>query len=361
MSLKHAYFRLRDSLRFNLAKARYDFTPEGKDEDFDFHKFKQVVIAKIDGKLGDSQVMTHFYATLQKECPDLKLTIICPKSLTRIYRECLHFSSIYEVSRKPKASELKTLAEKIGPCDLFITTEPHFRPRDFILAHALRPRFTAGFENRVQCIGYLLDSEPSTMHISECFEKLLLKGKIEPSAVSYTPFTTPEAEERISPLLEDKEVIGVNPWASTAKRRFNDETVIAIIQEIQKNAQRYALLLIPPHHEDFKKLIQEQTDAQRLLFLPDDSTPMDLSVAIAKCKALVTVDTAAVHMACSWKVPQFCVYAGTHPSDARRWAPLQGMATVFSKPGVPIIELPKADVLNEVRAFLSTSITSQNI
>lgn len=354
MSLKHVYFRLRDSLRFTLAKARYDFTPLGQDKDFDFHKFKQVVIAKIDGKLGDSQVMTHFYASLQRECPALKLTIICPRSLTQIYRDCLHFTSIYEVSRKPKAPELKNLAAKIGSCDLFITTEPHFRPRDFILAHALKPRFTAGFESRVQCIGYLLDGEPSTMHISECFEKLLLKGKIQPSPVSYTPFSTPEAETRILPLLKDKEVIGVNPWASTAKRRFNDETVIAIIQEIQKTTDRYALLLIPPRHEDFRKLIEEHTDAKRLLFLPDDSTPMDLSVAISKCRALVTVDTAAVHMACSWKVPQLCVYAGTHPSDARRWAPLEGMATVFSKSGVPIIDLPKDEVLEQVRTFLKT-------
>ena len=148
---KDLFFALRDRVRFIWARNKFTFMPFGKVEDFDLKQMRHIVILKVDGKLGDTQVMTHFYQTLREQIPDLTLSVVCPPSLASIYADILGFDQVCTSSRKPRKSEIEYICQKLtGPesacqyVDLVVTTEPIFKPRDFIFNYNLRPRYVAG-------------------------------------------------------------------------------------------------------------------------------------------------------------------------------------------------------------------------
>ena len=123
-------------------------------DDFDFARLEHMVVLKLDGKLGDTQAMTHFYANVQRHCPNLHLSVVCPDNLVPVYRDVLHFDTVLPSSRKPKAAEIKSICARLTssapPVDLVVSTEGCYRPRDFIFNYELKPRYVAGCDARLQ-------------------------------------------------------------------------------------------------------------------------------------------------------------------------------------------------------------------
>ena len=56
MALKQKFFYYRDLIRFNWARSKFHYEPQGKADDFAWSKIKHLVVLKVDGKLGDTEV-----------------------------------------------------------------------------------------------------------------------------------------------------------------------------------------------------------------------------------------------------------------------------------------------------------------
>lgn len=508
MALKHVWMKLRDSLRFKWAKSKFDFVPAGSPDDFAFDQCHHVVVLKLDGKLGDTQVMTHFYSALRAHNPHIFLSVVCSPNLEAIYRDVLGFDLVLTASRKPRSKEIQQLCSKIkaatrvsavgtmeGGIDLVITTEPNFRPRDFIFNFELAPRYVAGCETKVDSVNLLLfDPLSCTKKVAECFEEFMRRGGLKYGVLSYTPLVTAEslqnmqrwlhlpvvsrvqeqafvtnegAEQNIN-LRRQRFLLAINPRASSRSRSFTDEFTIKLMQELQAHfgaahglsyphvGQEQALpdvpheqsdnayslntvnrvqssedntglfnndavadvggsistdaqsgahkvssdsgavgindvavanetesnnvdvdnesssykeasnskvafkrdlefvMLTPPQADELKTKIQEAAVkcGASVFFLPENSSPLDLASAIELCDALISVDTAAVHMACASHCPQLCVYTGTDRNEFLRWSPLDKSAKIVRKEGVCVPDLPEDELINQAIGFV---------
>lgn len=369
---KDLFFALRDRVRFIWARNKFTFMPFGKVEDFDLKQMRHIVILKVDGKLGDTQVMTHFYQTLREQIPDLTLSVVCPPALAPIYADVLGFDQVCTSSRKPRKSEIEYICQKLtGPesacqyVDLVVTTEPIFKPRDFIFNYNLRPRYVAGCAPVLKGSEinlFLFDPYKDMRHITTCFTDFMQQGKLPFKPVHYVPLYSPEklAEAKTSPGLIPTEgqaihseapvVVGINPCGASVRNRVTPAMVSTLVKQLQAkwgahvatgqegqgSAQRLILLLLcPASLQDFVDEVKAQvgsveTKNFELRTLP----PVDVesfAAYIGALQALVTVDTATVHLACASDVPQLCFYRGEDNSmETQRWCPYSDVAEVIS-------------------------------
>lgn len=386
---KDLFFALRDRVRFIWARNKFTFMPFGKVEDFDLKQMRHIVILKVDGKLGDTQVMTHFYQTLREQIPDLTLSVVCPPALAPIYADVLGFDQVITSSKKPRKTEIEYICQKLtGPesacqyVDLVVTTEPHFKPRDFIFNYNLRPRYVAGCEPLLkghEINLFLFDPNSDQRHISTCFTDFMTQGKLDFKPVHYVPLYEPATLSEIKAKF-DCPVIGINPCGAAANRYLTVGMVSTLIKRI---AEQYAgkritvLLMCPLGQQSFIEQVKAQVGDLALgkesavksdasfdgleQAAADDSSSAHAEAAtaasaaaaaapkghldlqtlpevdvegyaayIGALSALITVDTAAVHLACASDVPQLCVYMGNgNTLNEGRWGPRSAVAEVL--------------------------------
>lgn len=412
MGTKQLFFKLRDKTRFMWARSKFGYIPNGDVAKFDFNELEHVVILKLDGKLGDTQVMTHFYSQLRSLTNaagrKLFLSAVCPKNLKHIYKDILGFDCVIESSRKPKEKEIELICSQIiqaavdagysDKIDLVLSTEPNYRPRDFIFNHCLKPKYVAGCDKRLSDnlvaraasqaalsggieeqvarkateISFLLyDVDAYDKRVSQAFCEFMQLGKLEPSLVSYKPlFTEEELEHAQNYLACDKDTIlvGVNPSAASQSKLFTPEVTAAILSHIISSSDKTrALLLCHRGMSDYiDKVIASLGEYKdligtRIVLMPKESTACDLAALIHCSDVQIGVDTATVHLACSAKIRQLCFYNNDN-TESRRWAPLDEgeLATVIRFADANLNTIEPSLILKPAFKFIEELVATQN-
>lgn len=412
MGTKQLFFKLRDKTRFMWARSKFGYIPNGDVAKFDFNELEHVVILKLDGKLGDTQVMTHFYSQLRSLTNDagrkLFLSAVCPKNLKHIYKDILGFDCVIESSRKPKEKEIELICSQIiqaavdagysDKIDLVLSTEPNYRPRDFIFNHGLKPKYVAGCDKRLSDnlvaraasqaalsggideqvarkaaeISFLIyDVDTYDKRVSQAFCEFMQLGKLEPSLVSYKPlFTEEELEHAQNYLACDKDTIlvGVNPSAASQSKLFTPEVTAAILSHIISSSDKTrALLLCHRGMSDYiDKVIASLGEYKdligtRIVLMPKESTACDLAALIHCSDVQIGVDTATVHLACSAKIRQLCFYNNDN-TESRRWAPLDEgeLATVIRFADANLNTIEPSLILKPAFKFIEELVATQN-
>lgn len=381
MSLKQKYFYYRDLIRFNWARQKFSYMPSGKAEDFAWSKMQHIVILKMDGKLGDTEVMTHFYRNLQGLPHHPKLSVVCPQNLQRIYQEILGFDRVVVCSRKPRQEEITSICQHLTSggdsiptkVDLVLSTEAMYRPRDFIFNYLLKPDYIAGCDPRVAQINlFIFDPRTSDTPIAATFAQLLMRGGVQPTPIAYEPLITAESSAHVRAALELPEhdlYIGINPCAATFKRRFKPEVVAALIHMIlSAHPDSRALLLLRASEKEYINAIKEQLSSEeqaligsRIRLLPEDSDVIGYCTHIDNLRGLITVDTAAVHLACASGIPLISFY-NNDPMCMRRWAPVFACEEPLKYSSSKLMscddfsEIPDNDILQPAHDFITALI-----
>ena len=336
MALKQKFFYYRDLIRFNWARSKFHYEPSGQPEDFAWSKVKHLVVLKVDGKLGDTEVMSHFYRNVLDLPHKPKLTVVCPDNLVPIYRDVLKVSAVYPISRKPKQPEIEAVCAQIlaaGKVDLVLSTEPNYRPRDFIFNYCLKPDYIAGCDPRLKEINlFLFHPLNYDQPIALAFATFLQRGGVEPSPIAYVPFITPESSAHVRANLELPEhdrYIGINPCGASERRRLTPAVVATITHMIlAAHPQSRVLLLVARQEQEYLDAVLKQLSDEeqklvgsRIQLLPEQCSVIDYCTYIDNLRGLITIDTAAVHLACASDVPQLSFY-NDDPINYGRWAPV---------------------------------------
>lgn len=318
---------VRDKLRLAYYKKFYDFVTPKDLSSFNFSTFKTVVISKIDGKLGDTEVITPFISSLQNSYPNLDIIVLASPGLKLLYEECLHLNHMKVLSKRPNKEELDTCLEDIKDCDLLITLEAKFRFHDFYLVNKLKPRFMAGINHEVDCINInLADRNPSS-HITAYFEDLLRLGGCSSIISDYVPFTTSEALNKVKEFCQ-KDQIAFAPWGASKHRHLKDSVIEEVLKFIVENTSAKIALLVPPEGANVRSLAAKVVPQDRLVKVPEKINAFELASIISLSKAIISVDTANVHLACASKIPIFGIYGGNKPYPWILWGPKPGIKNV---------------------------------
>lgn len=308
--------KLRDSLRLWLYRKKFDFKNEAGS--FTFSDINHVVISKIDGKLGDTQIVTFFIYALKQSYPNLKITILGSKSLEKIYTDTLKVDKFLIVSRRPKREELNLIVDSIEKCDLFVTLEAKFRFHDFYILNRLRPKIVAGINNDALCVNINLAQRNPDSHITQYFADLLKIGGCANFEIAYIPLETDESKRKASAYCV-KNQIAIAPWGASKHKHLSDENVVYIARRIVERTNCSVAVLVPPEGNYLKDLVRKSIPADRIVEIPEKIDVFELSSIISLSAALISVDTANVHLACASGIPLFAFYNSNHPELIRLW------------------------------------------
>lgn len=357
MSLLKKFRQWRDKLRFQRNFKRFYFMPSGRLEDFKFAKLKHLVIAKMDGKLGDSQVITALIHNLKVQMPKLQITVICTDNVAAIYRDVLGLQTIV-ICKKAQPEAVKQAIGGSGlltklPCDALLTTEPNFRPRDLCLNFLLQPQYLIGIEERSCSVNINLKSRSLGRHISEYFEDLLTLGGLKVLDRTYLPIFNQEQQAWAEGLF-DKQCLGIAPYGASSHRHLSDACILELLRFIVDVTNLKPALLFNPSAELLKSC--REICGERLLEKPKDTSAQEFAALIAACGAIVSVDSAPVHLANGSRTPAFCIYSGHDPEGIKRWgpAPFAKECSIFYKQGTAIEHLNFADFKSALFDFLAS-------
>lgn len=346
---------IRDAIRTTFYKKLFDF-PNKKNKNPKWENINSVVICKIDGKLGDTQIVSPFISTIQKTYPHITITVLCSREMSDIYMRCFGVVNTIVCSRRPKSSELRQIAHTIGQCDLFITLEAKFRFHDFYILNLLHPPFVAGINNSVKSINIDISQNKNKAHITDYFNNLLALGGIDERYIQheYIPLVTPEAITKATPFCKSGQ-IAFAPWGASKHRRLADNTIVEITQLIT-NKKHPVALLVPPEGNYLKSIIKSAVDPNLLIDVPERLTIYELSAFIKNSCAIVSVDTANIHLACAFNLDIFGIYNATTPDQTKLWAPKSKgkTTTVFYKKEKTIDKLSISDIKPNLSLFLDS-------
>lgn len=318
---------LRDKLRLTYYKKHYDFVTSKDLSSFNFSTFKTVVISKIDGKLGDTEVITPFIASLQSSYPNLDIIVLTSQSLKPLYEECLKLKHVKVLTRRPSKEELDTCLESLKACDLLVTLEAKFRFHDFYLVNKLKPRFVAGINHDVNCININLADRNPNSHITAYFEDLLKLGGCTKIISDYVPFITPDTLNKVKEFCKEDQ-IAFAPWGASKHRHLQDSVIEEVLKLIVERSSAKIALLIPPEGTYVHSLVEKIVPQDRLVNIPQKINAFELASIISLSKAIISVDTANVHLACASKIPIFGIYGGNKPYPWILWGPKPGNKNV---------------------------------
>ena len=348
MSLGKRWRALRDRVRLSYNLHRWGFKPDGDVKDFAFARLRHLVIAKMDGKLGDSQVITPFICNLRRACPQLAVTVICTPNVAPIYHDILSLQTVV-VPNKAKPQQVKEALHSAqalfaSPCDALLTTEPNFRSRDLCLNYLLKPAYLIGIEERSGTVNLNLKAMSLGKHITQYFADLLAAGGIPESEQdpTYVPLYS-KKEADLAARVIVKPCLGIAPYGASSHRRLSDAVLQNLFQFVAEKTFFNAALLFKPSAQ--LKQCAADLLGDRLLALPANTTVLEYAALIGQCSAILSVDSAAVHLASGSRVPAFCLYGGLDPDGIKRWgpAPFASESTAYSKQGCAIDELIFAD------------------
>lgn len=345
--------KIRDRLRLAYYRRTYDFANTKPAAELNFSNMRQIVICKIDGKLGDTEVISPLFAALKKHCPQICLTVLTSAALAPIYRDFLYADKVFTVSRRPAKGELDALSAQIGSCDLCLTLEADFRFHDFYLLHKLRPAFIAGVNLNVRSININLKQACPDCHLTAYFAYLLHLGGINDPCCDYISFADNAAIERAKLYCKLGQIMFA-PWGASKHKHLTDSTVLETAEFILNNTQAALCLMVPPDGAYLHELLRSKLDCSRLVSVPAKLSITDLAAVCSLSSAAVSVDTAYVHLACAAHISLFAIYNGNKPELTKLWGPVPGKsdAAVFSAPPKMIDELSINDFKLSLENFL---------
>lgn len=348
--------------KLKLYRRLYDYEANpAQVQSFDFHKLQHLVLLKFDGKLGDTEVISGFLTTLKQQCPHLMLSVVCSAATAELYERFLPCDQVLCSPKKPNKRTLNKIIAQLkaqGPCDAVLTTEWFCRLRELYTLKKLRPSLHAGLDGKLKSLNFNLARRNPHAHVTAFFADLLKAGSLNPALPPYVLFYTEDEHLRMKACLGDKtQVIGLCPYGAAHARSLSDEAIVQICAQTEEILpQAHLLLLGLP--DKIKALLQRtHLDTHERVLLPEQPLRLTELCALTSClTALISVDTANLHLGCAAQLPVLGIFPDDRRDDPKV---LWGLAynesrpqVSYYEPGLPIESLSMEPLSQAVREFL---------
>lgn len=345
--------KAREVIRNLIYRHMYDFDNQSNLQ-FCWDKIRSVVICKIDGKLGDAEVISPFIATLKRKFPRIKMIVLSSENIAEVYKNCFSMDQVVVCSRRPGKDEIERISKQIISCDLYITIEGKFRFHDFYILYKLKPKYVAGINSGVTSLNLNMSLFATGAHITDYFKGLLIVGGVSAGDIieDYRPIMTDDSIEFVKHFCSSNQ-IAFAPWGASKHRRLKDEVIEMIVSKLQMSGYQVALLF-PPGENKLRQKIESCELKAALVEIPEVLSIYELVAVISQSKAVISVDTANVHLACAFDMPIFGIYSGCKPYQFVLWGPKPGHkdAVIFYRDKKMIDELDYSDIEHCLDLFM---------
>lgn len=344
--------RWRDRLRRNLAIWFFDRPTSTKGVFSD-----EVVFIRWDAKLGDTVVLSWVWRELMSQRPDLRLSVITNSAFEDLFRAGFGLQTVYVAPKRHGWRRLARIARQIGRPKYVVHLAAELKARDMFFIQQLRPAHVIGLDDELRLVDIKLGAATAGCHFSEKLIPWLKSLGVKPDHRSYWVPNNATAARSVAHWWPDGPVVGLCPFGASKRRHLNVDFVLLLVNKLLGSGAKVVLLVAPSFRTAMQELIRQHGWQESVFLSPASASLHELFEQVRCSAAIVSVDTAVVHLASAFKRPTLAFYDGTDLNNFNRWHPNSDAATVIMVPGAiaqtgELVDEGKLDV--NLEALLST-------
>jgi len=312
----------RDRWRRHLAAWRWD-RPSRATGPF----VSRIVLVRWDAKLGDTIVLSWVLRELKRQRPDLSISMVTGPEFEEVMRDIYGIDSIFLVNRRSDWHKLKHVARELAHSRYVVHLAAIWRPRDFYFVHQLQPEHVVGLDDGLQMVDIKLGKQTQGQHFSLKLEPWLAQLGVDTGARDYWLPRTRAAGQAVDQWWPGGKVVGFCPYGASKKRQLSLQQIDFLLQTLL--AEPGVAVLMIGRASDMlalKQALGDQTPQRpyvdQLIFQATDALTQ-LCEQVSRCKVVVCVDTAIVHIAAASQQPTLALYGdpGPESDNFKSWHP----------------------------------------
>lgn len=334
--------------------------------------FQNILVIRLD-RMGDLVCSTPFLRTLRNNTPGANITLLLRPYTEELLRGC-SFSDellVWPAEKDNRAKTIREIREK--KFDLAIALSP--LSEAYRIASRSGAGERAGYVYKSRLMPLLLSTFMLTKRAVLDIEGALRRGEPIPHEVEQAMSLAPllgfsliewemdlclSSEEKAFAatfLLEKKSaqssLIGLHLNAGWFKTGWTSEDLRLLLRDIRTGFPASSILLTCGPQE--KELAESMAPIlEPGIILAEALLPRRWAALIASCRAFVSLDTGAAHLAAAFKVPTVCLFQPeTFQLCSRQWAPWRVPCSIL-KLGSP--EKNRGEIIKALENLLPSKI-----
>ena len=334
--------------------------------------FQNILVIRLD-RMGDLVCSTPFLRTLRNNTPGARITLLLRPYTEELFRGCSFSDELWTwpAEKDKRARTLREIKDK--KFDLAIALSPVASA--YRLAWQSGATEKAGYVYKSRLMPLLLSSFMLTKRAVLDIEGALRRGEPIPHEVEQAMSLAPllglssiewemdlclSGEEKAfaaSFLYEKKSaqnsLIGLHLHAGWFRTGWTIEDFHLLLREIKRRFPASSLLLTcGPQEKELAETLAPLLEPG--IILAEALPPRRWAALIASCRAFVSLDTGATHLAAAFKVPTVCLFQPeTFQLCSRQWAPWRVPCSIL-KLGSP--EKNRGEIIEALENLLPSKI-----
>jgi len=283
-----------------------------------------IVIPRWDAKLGDAIISSFFLREARKL--GARLTVLTIPELVDLHRNDFGVDRVITVTGAPNLIGLNALVRELGPVDVLVHLVGRIQPLEMLFIRMLKPARVYALDDELRCVSGKLGALTADLNVVERYTRVLLElGAKQIDRDYIVPLPKHQNGDATAHIL-------VNPYASRSGKSLGFERAVSLVQALADAwpRQRVGILCSPVSRVEAQRL--EHTIARcNVRALVELDTPRAVAGAMKRTRAVISVDTAIVHMAVGLKTALVAIYPTSDSPNP--WLPPKAPRTrvVFSR------------------------------
>lgn len=269
-----------------------------------------ILILRGEGSLGDAVLSSACYREIKKANPQIKITVAC---FGAAYEYFLHYPYVDEVFKLPVRRVIRPNQRWVS----LILAALKLRKRhfDLVLDSCYKPFWNWRLFKKIAGGGRVLDNYTSPVqpfgapscHASEhevAILKLLGIAHPNPAYELPVPADTQQAVALWLTRQKCSRYLLLNPSGSVAARSFRAETLRELCAALRRLQLPFVVPAMASQAERVKKIFANEKD----VFVKQTANVFELFELVRRSAAVLTPDTAVVHIAAGFEKPTLAFY-----------------------------------------------------
>lgn len=306
----------RDLLRRRIAMWLWDGTNPSTGPFVD-----RVVFIRWDAKLGDAIVLSWVLRELKRQRPNLEMTVITTPALEPLFRQGFGIESIFLAGKKHGWGHLPQIAKALHRSRYVVHLSEIWRPRELRFVAQMQPQYVVGLDDELQMINVKLGQSTRGQHFSERLVPWLEQMGVDTTNRQYWIPRCPHAAAKVAAQWPNGKVVGLCPYGASKRRHLSDGQIEFLAETIlSQSGTSLLMIVLPDQVHAIQMVFAHKPWFGKMVFQPT-SDFFELCSQVAHCDAVVSVDTAMVHIASGLGKPLLALYAddGPHTVNFQCW------------------------------------------
>ncbi len=273
-----------------------------------------IVVPRWDAKLGDSIVSSFFFREARRLYA--RVTVLTVAELAQMHALDFAVDQVLITNANPGVRELRRLARQLGRVNAVVHLVERIQPAEILFLRLLRPTRVYSFDDCLRCVNRKFGAATVGLDMAECYRRVLIDLG---ASVVDKKYIVPLPETQPNPALAPHLLF--NPYASRQDKSLAFDRSVSVLRAIADAYPTLSIgILCSPETYENALHIEVSVARKNIRVIHGLVSPKDVAGVINQAQAVVTVDTAIVHMAVGLDTRLVAIYPAMD-KQANPWLP----------------------------------------